>query len=82
MPLEAKRLCYEELEWQRIHQTALWYRGLREEEFALAGEDFYRWGFKATRFEVEKWLEYAVRYGLIPQKSEPEAMFHPSTFDT
>jgi len=80
--MESKRLCYEELEWQRIHQTALWYRGLREEELAAGGEDFYRWGFKATRFEVEKWLEYAVRYGLIPHTYEPEALFHPSTLDT
>jgi 4,5-dihydroxyphthalate decarboxylase len=78
----SKQACYQHLEWQRVHQTALWYRGLREEELAVGGEDFYRWGFAATRFEVEKWLEYALRYGLIPRKYEPEEMFHPTTFGT
>ena len=80
--MESKRMCYAELEWQRVHQTALWYRGLHEEERAIGGEDFYRWGFKKTRFEVAKWLEYAVRYGLIPHGFEPEDLFHPSTLDT
>ena len=80
--MESKRLCYEELEWQRVHQTALWYRELREEELAVGGEDFYRWGFRDTRFEIEKWLEYALRYGLISDACEPEALFHPSTLDT
>jgi len=78
----SKELCYQELEWQRIHQTALWYRELREEELAMAGKDFYRWGFEATRFEIEKWLEYAHRYGLIPHMFEPKALFHPSTLGT
>lgn len=80
--MASKQACYQKLEWQRVHQTALWYRGLREEELEVGGEDFYRWGFKATRFEVEKWLEYAVRYGLIPDKYEPEDLFHPSTLET
>ena len=80
--MASKQACYQELEWQRVHQTALWYRGLREEELAVGGEDFYRWGFKATRFEIEKWLEYAVRYGLIPDTYQPEDLFHPSTLET
>ena len=80
--MASKQACYDELEWQRIHQTGLWYRGLREEELAVGGDDFYRWGFKDTRFEIEKWLEYALRYGLIPRQYQPEDLFHPTTLGT
>lgn len=78
----SKQALYEELEWQRIHMTSLWYRALREEEMAVGGDDFYRWGFGACRFEVDKMLTYAHRYGLTPRKFEPEEMFHGSTLDT
>lgn len=80
--MESKRICYKELEWQRVHMTSLWYRALWEEERALAGEDIYRWGFKNNCAEVDKMLEYAFRYGMVPKKFEPEEMFHPSTLGT
>jgi 4,5-dihydroxyphthalate decarboxylase len=79
---ESKQRCYEWLEWQRIHQTSLWYRSLWEEEQAVAGPDFYRWGFKKTRFEVEKMLEYAHSLGLTARRHTAEEMFWPSTLDT
>ena len=80
--MASKQACYEELKWERIHKTSLWYRALREEELAVAGEDFYRWGFKNGRAEIEKWLAYAFRYGMIPRRFEPEDLFHPSTLGT
>ncbi|MFM9971947.1 MAG: hypothetical protein ACKVQK_26500 [Burkholderiales bacterium] len=81
--MKSKRLLYEELEsWQRIHKSSLWFRDLWEEERRLAGEDFYPWGFKKSRAEVAKMLEYCYRYGLVPRKIEPEEMFHPSTLGT
>lgn len=79
---ESKRRCYQWLEWQRVHQTGLWYRALWEEERAAAGEDFYRWGFKDTRAEVDKMLEYAQRQGLTRDRFRPEDMFHPTMLDT
>jgi 4,5-dihydroxyphthalate decarboxylase len=79
---ESKRKCYEWLQWQRVHQTALWYRALWEEEQAIAGDDPYLWGFQKTRPEVAKLLEYCFRQGLTTRKFEPEEMFHPSTLDT
>jgi 4,5-dihydroxyphthalate decarboxylase len=79
---ESKRKCYEWLEWQRVHQTSLWYRALWEEEHAFAGSDPYLWGFRSTRAEVNKLLEYCHRQGLTSRKFEPEEMFHPSTLDT
>ena len=80
--MASKQACYDELKWQRVHMTALWYRQLREEEMAVGGDDFYRWGFTKCRGEVEKMLEYAQRYGMIPRKFEPEDLYHPSTLGT
>jgi 4,5-dihydroxyphthalate decarboxylase len=80
--MASKQACYDELKWERTHKTSLWYRALREEEMAVAGDDFYRWGFKNGRAEIAKWIDYAVRYGIIPRRFEPEELFHPSTLDT
>jgi 4,5-dihydroxyphthalate decarboxylase len=79
---ESKNKCYEWLQWQRVHQTSLWYRALWEEEQAVAGNDPYVWGFRSTRPEVAKLLEYCQRQGLTTRKFEPEEMFHPSTLST
>ena len=79
---ESKRKCYEWLQWQRVHQTALWYRALWEEEQVIAGDDPYLWGFQKTRPEVDKLLEYCYRQGLTTRKFDPEEMFHPSTLST
>jgi hypothetical protein len=80
--MASKQALYDELRWQRVHMTALWYRELREEEWAVGGPDFYRWGFKDTRFEVDKMLEYVHRYGMTAKKFAPEDMFHPTTLGT
>jgi 4,5-dihydroxyphthalate decarboxylase len=80
--MKSKQACYDELKWERVHKTALWYRALWEEEFAAAGADFYRWGFHNSRAEVAKMLDYVHRYGIVPRKFEPEEMFHPSTLST
>ena len=79
---ESKKKCYEWLQWQRVHQTALWYRALWEEEQSSAGADPYLWGFRSTRPEVDKLLDYCHRQGLTTRKFEPEEMFHPTTLET
>lgn len=79
---ESKQRCYQWLEWQRIHQTALWYRALWEEERAVAGPDPYVWGLSKSRAELDKMLEWAYRDGITPRRHEPEEMFHPSTLET
>ena len=43
----------------------LWYRSLWEEERAIAGPDPYVWGFKKSRAEVDKMLDYTYRQGLV-----------------
>jgi len=78
----AKLECYRWLERQRVHMTGLWYRSLWEEERVAAGADPYLWGFKQTRAEVAKMLEYAFRQGLVTKKFQPAQMFHPSMLET
>lgn len=79
---ESKQRCYEWLAWQRIHQTSLWYRALWEEEQALGGDDYYRWGFRDTRGEVALLLRYCHEQGLTARQHAPEELFHSSTLDT
>jgi 4,5-dihydroxyphthalate decarboxylase len=74
--------CYEWLRWQRVHQTSLWYRALWEEEQAAGGEDFYVWGFRKSRPELEKMLEYVHLLALTERRLQPEELFHPSTLET
>jgi hypothetical protein len=70
------------LDRQRVHMTGLWYRSLWEEERAAAGADPYVWGFKKSRAEVDKMLDYAFQQGLLSRKFQPEEMFHSSTLET
>ncbi len=79
---ESKQECYRWLDRQRVHATGLWYRSLWEEEWAVAGGDPYVWGFKKSRAEVDKMLEYCLRQGLVTRRFQPEEMFHPSTLET
>ena len=79
---ESKALCYKWLEWQRVHQTSMWFRALWEEERAAAGPDVYPWGFRNARSEIEKMLDYSLRQGLISRLFNPEQLFHPSTLST
>lgn len=79
---ESKNLCYKWLEWQRVHQTSMWFRALWEEERAVAGRDSYPWGFRSARLELDKMLDYSVRQGILSGKFRPEELFHPSTLDT
>jgi 4,5-dihydroxyphthalate decarboxylase len=79
---ESKQRCYEWLRWQRVHQTSLWYRSLWEEEQAAGGEDFYVWGFRKSRPELEKMLEYVHLLELTERRLQPEELFHPSTLET
>lgn len=79
---ESKQECYRWQERQRVHMTGLWYRALWEEEHGVAGNDPYVWGFKNSRAEVDKMLEYAHSQGLVTQRFQPEQMFHPSLLAT
>jgi 4,5-dihydroxyphthalate decarboxylase len=79
---EAKQECYRWLDRQRVHMSGLWYRALWEEERAIAGADPYVWGFKRSRPEIDKMLDYAHRQGLVSCKFRPEDMFHASTLET
>jgi 4,5-dihydroxyphthalate decarboxylase len=78
----SKQQCYERQQWQRMHMTALWYRGLWEEERAAGGEDFYAWGFRRSREELVRMLRYAHEQALTPRLYAPEELFPASMLDT
>jgi 4,5-dihydroxyphthalate decarboxylase len=79
----SKERCYEWLDWQRLHQTSLWYRGLWEEERAATGSrDIYPWGFKTNRMELSVMLGYCQSQGILDRRHAPEELFHPSTLET
>jgi 4,5-dihydroxyphthalate decarboxylase len=78
----SKSRLYERQEWDRMHLTSLFYRGLFEEERALAGGDIYPWGFSASRHELEVMLRYAHRQALTPRLYAPAELFHPSVLET
>ena len=46
---ESKSKGYEWFQWQRFHQTLLWYRALWEEGQSAAGPDLYFGVFAARR---------------------------------
>jgi 4,5-dihydroxyphthalate decarboxylase len=77
-----QKVFTEQENWQRIHQTSLWYRGLWEEERAAAGGDIYPWGFTKCRHELETMLEYAHRQALTPRRYRPEDLFPASMLET
>lgn len=78
----SKQKLYARQDWQRIHQTSLWYRGLWEEERAAAGTDIYPWGFSKCRHELQTMLRYAHRQALTPREYRPEELFYPSMLET
>ncbi len=78
----SKQLCFAAQDWQRMHQTSMFYRALWEEERALAGPDIYPWGFKKCRLELERMLRYSHRQALTPRLYQPEELFWPSMLET
>jgi 4,5-dihydroxyphthalate decarboxylase len=77
-----QRLYKHQEEWQRIHMTSLGYRALWEQERAIGGGDFYQWGFRKTRHELDKLLTYAHKQGITPRRFQPEDMFFPAMLET
>ncbi len=79
---DSKLICYERLEWQRVHLTSMWFRALWEEERAAAGTDIYPWGFRQTKHEVDRLLRYAYEQAFTPTMYRAEDMFWPSMLET
>jgi 4,5-dihydroxyphthalate decarboxylase len=79
----SKEAAYDWLDRQRVHLTAMWFRGLWEEERQAAGSrDIYPWGFRAARTELATMSRYAFEQGVTRRFHEPEEWFHPSTLVT
>ena len=79
----AKEACFDRLERERLLGTSMWFAGLLEEERLAVGErDTYPWGLRRSRHEIAKLVDYALDQGIVTVRYEPEALFHPSTWNT
>lgn len=78
----SKQMCFAHQDWQRMHQTSMFYRALWEEERAMAGPNIYPWGFKKCRAELERMLQYSHRQALTPRLYQPEELFWPTMLET
>lgn len=59
-----------------------WLNASIERTRASLGDDWWRYGFKGARAEVEAMCRYSVEQHLAPALVAPEDLFHPSVLDS
>jgi 4,5-dihydroxyphthalate decarboxylase len=78
--LEAKRICYRNLEKiGHLFTTLPWPVDELEKARALMGEDFWSYGLEENRHVLEAVLRYSYEQGLCARKLTPEELLVPST---
>jgi 4,5-dihydroxyphthalate decarboxylase len=79
---EAKAAAYANLATTTVLRTSLpWVTEEYEETRQLMGEDYWRYGIKANRKELERVMRYTYDQGLVKEHGNYQDMFHPSTLD-
>ncbi len=80
--LEAKRICYRDMEKiGHIFTTLPWPVDELERARALMGEDFWSYGVQQNTREIDAITRYAYEQGLTGRLLTAEDLFVPSTFD-
>lgn len=80
--LEAKRLCYRDMEKiGHVFTTLPWPVDELERARKLMGEDFWSYGVQQNTREIETITRYAYEQGLTSRRLAAEDMFVASTFD-
>jgi 4,5-dihydroxyphthalate decarboxylase len=80
--LEAKRLCYRDMEKiGHLFTTLPWPIDELERARALMGEDFWSYGVQQNAREIETITRYAHEQALTARRLTAEDLFVPSTFD-
>lgn len=80
--MEAKRLCYRDLEKiGHLFTTLPWPVAELEHARSLMGADFWSYGVKENHREIEAITRYAFEQGLNAHRLTAEDLFVPSTFD-
>ena len=78
----AKALAYEDLEISGVLKTTLpWATHEFEETRKLMGDDYWPYGIKANRKELELVMRYVAEQGLAKRRVRVEEIFHPSTLE-
>ena len=80
--LEAKRLCYANLEQLgHLYTTLPWPVYELERTRELMGEDYWRYGVHENANEIAAMTRYSFDQGLSVHKLGPEDLFAESTFE-
>jgi 4,5-dihydroxyphthalate decarboxylase len=80
--LEAKRLCYRDVEKiGHLFTTLPWPVNELERARALMGEDFWSYGVQQNAREIDAITRYAHEQALTARRLTAEDLFVPSTFD-
>lgn len=80
--LEAKHLAMIDLtDVNALMVTLPWLEAETKETMAAMGADFWRYGVKESRHEIEALAQYSFEQGLIERKLTPEELFAASTLD-
>ena len=79
---EAKALAMIDLlDVNALMVTLPWLISETMETQAVMGKDFWKYGVKENRAEIEALTQYAYEQGLVDRKLKAEELFHPSTFE-
>ena len=78
---EAKRIAWQYYD-DSDYSLIVWSRNHLEAQRATLGSDPWVNGFKANRKNLAQFLEDCHDQRLTPKLLQPEALFHPSTYDT
>ncbi len=79
---QAKQAAYDDLEAAEVLKVTLpWVNQELEDTRALMGENFWPYGVKANRKELELVMRYTHEQGLAKRRLRVEEIFHPSTLE-
>lgn len=77
---QAKELAYQDLEAAEVLKLTLpWVNQALDETRALMGKNYWPYGIKANRKELDLVMRYTHEQGLTKRKVTVEEVFHPST---
>ena len=80
--IEAKNLAMIDLtDVNALMVTLPWLEAETKETMAIMGRDFWRYGVKESRKDIEALLQYSFEQGLIERKVAVEELFAHSTLD-
>ena len=79
---QAKQVAYDDLEAAEVLKITLpWVNHELEDTRTLMGDNFWPYGVKANRRELDLVMRYTYEQGLAKRRVEVDEIFHPATLD-